>query len=382
MKVLIVCNNAFTRGNGLYTALQALLSNLREEGVEARLMATENEDPSGPQPDYPLKHFRFPIFENLIYSNGFRFARIDHVMIEEAVRWADLIHVQEAFPLESDVVGTAARYGKPCVATYHLFPQNVVAGAVHGGISNPFNGLIEWYWRTFVFDRCSHIHCPTETVRRHLSESGYKARMEVFSNGISIPQVHIRAAVPRKDGPIDILCVGRLAYEKSQNTLLQAMRYSAYSERIRLHFAGKGPMEDSLRRKAEALIEDGVLVYPPEFGFYDREQLKTLIRNAYLYIHCAWVEVEGLSCLEAIREGLVPLIAKGSMTATSQFALDTHSVFPVHDEKALARQIDWWIEHPRERDRMGQEYADSARQYDIQYSTDAMIRMYHKALAG
>lgn len=381
MKVLIVCNNAFTRGNGVHTVLQALMSNLHEAGVDARLMATENEDPHGTQPDYPLKHFRFPVFENLIYSNGFRFARIDHDMIEEAVRWADLIHVQEAFPLESDVVATAADYGKPCVATYHLFPQNVVAGAVHGGISNPINDIIEWYWRTYVFDKCSIIHCPTETVRRHLAENGYKAQMEVFSNGISIPSVHINAAVPANVDPIKILCVGRLAYEKSQETLLQVMRHSAYGDRIQLHFAGKGPMEGTLRRKAEELVEEGVLKYPPMFGFYDRDELKELIRTSYLYIHCAWVEVEGLSCLEAIREGLVPLIAEGSLTATAQFALDTRSVFPAHDAGTLAERIDWWISHPQERAAMGQEYADSARKYDIHDSTAAMIRMYRRALA-
>ena len=43
MRVLIVCNNAFTRGNGLYTALQSLLGNLRSEGLDVRLLAAENE---------------------------------------------------------------------------------------------------------------------------------------------------------------------------------------------------------------------------------------------------------------------------------------------------------------------------------------------------
>lgn len=380
MKVLIVCNNAFTRGNGLHTALLSLLKHLKEAGVRVRLLSVENENPCGPQPDYPLKHYRIPVFEYLIASNGFRFGEIEENTLVSAVVWADLLHIMEAFPLESRIIDIAERYGKPCVATYHIFPHNVIAGAVHGGMDNPLNEILEWYWKKSVFNRCSHIHCPTETVKRHLSESGYTASLEVFSNGIDIPEIPIKASVPDK-GVIDILCIGRLAFEKSQETLLQAMRYSQHSDRIQLHFAGKGPMENRYRRRAERLIRNGIVRYEPDFGFYDRAGLDELIRRSYLYIHCAWAEVEGLSCLEAIRGGLVPLIADSPMSATSQFALDERSLFPAGDPQALAMKIDWWIEHPQERDKMGQIYADSARRYDSAFSTDSMLRMYRKALS-
>ena len=94
------------------------------------------------------------------------------------------------------------------------------------------------------------------------------------------------------------------------------------------------------------------------------------------------MEVEGLSCLEAIREGAVPLIATGHLAATSQFALDERSLFPEQDAKALAQKIDWWIEHPEERLRMGQVYADSARKYNIEGSIAEIIEMYRNALAS
>lgn len=382
MKVLIVCNNAFTRGNGLHTALQALLGNLKSEGLDVRLLATENEDADGPQPDYPLKHFRFPVFEHLIESNGFRFAAIDTGVLDKAVAWADIIHVQEAFPLESKIIGIAQKQGKPCVATYHLFAQNVVANAIHGESDNPVNHVLDWWWKEYVFNRCSYIHCPTETVRKHLEGQGYEAGMEVFSNGISIGERNCPTDNPHAlgSGPVPLLCIGRLAYEKSQSTLLEAMRYSKYADRIQLHFAGKGPMEEDYRRYAGRLMEDGVLKYAPSFGFYDKASLTDLIRRSYLYVHCAWAEVEGLSCLEAIREGLVPLIAEGPLTATSQFALDCRSLFPIHDAKTLAWKIDWWIEHPAEHAVMSRAYAQSVEKYDIRKSVEAMIGMYRKAL--
>lgn len=383
MRVLIVCNNAFTRGNGLYTALQSLLGNLRSEGLDVRLLAAENEDVYGPQPDYPLKHFRFPVFENLIESNGFRFAAIDTEMLDKAVMWADIIHVQEAFPLESKVIGIAEMQGKPCVATYHLFAQNVVANAIHGNSDNPVNHVLDWWWKEYVFNRCSFIHCPTETVRRHLESQGYDAGLEVFSNGIALGSLpHAEKRDLQGDGTVRLLCIGRLSYEKSQSTLLEAMRYSRHSDRIQLVFAGKGPMEEDYRKMAAGLVNEGVLSHMPTFGFYDKESLNRLIHSSYLYIHCAWAEVEGLSCLESIKEGLVPVIAEGPLTATSQFALDGRSVFPAQDARTLAEKIDWWIEHPDEHDVMSLAYAASAEKYDIRKSTSAMIGMYRKALAA
>lgn len=75
------------------------------------------------------------------------------------------------------------------------------------------------------------------------------------------------------------------------------------------------------------------------------------------------------------------MIAKGPYTAAWRFALDDRSIFPVFDAKALAAKIDWWIEHPEERLRMGKEYAASIRKYDIQDSVGRMIDMYKESIA-
>ena len=94
------------------------------------------------------------------------------------------------------------------------------------------------------------------------------------------------------------------------------------------------------------------------------------------------MEVEGLSCLEAIREGTVPVIAEGEMIGTSVFALCPESLYPVYDSKALAGRIDWWIEHPEKRNEMAQCYADSVRNYDINQSAEALIAMFNQAMGS
>ena len=378
MKVLIVCNNVHMRGNGVSTAVRSLMQRLADEGIDVRLAACKNPDKNGMQPDYPFDHFRFPIFEPIISSNGFMFAKTDRDMLTKAVSWADVIHIMEAFPLESAAVEIAGRLGKPCVGTYHTFTENITANLGLSG-SSFINRLISWWWKKSVYDHCECIQCPTEKVKRHLEENGYISRLEVISNGIVIPE---ETDTP-KDPPCNpyiILCIGRLAKEKSQGTLMEAMRYSRHSKEIELQFAGKGPKMKEYINQAQSLMDDNVLDYEPVFGFYNQDELKNLTRHAYLYIHCADVEVEGLSCLEAIKEGVVPVIAESRMSSTSQFALDERSLFPAHDPEVLAARIDWWIEHPAERMEMGRKYMHSVRDYDIRKSTEQIINMYKDAL--
>lgn len=367
-------------GNGICTAVLSLTDRLKRKGISVRLMASENPDPTGPQPDYRLKHFKFPLFEPIIYSNGFRYATFDKKTVIEALKWANVVHFCEGFPLEGKTAKLAQKMGIPCVGTYHLLSENVMANL---GMKKArlLNYLVTQWWRKSVYDRCKYVQCPTETVKKYLLDNGFKSNLKVISNGIDLPEC---AYSPRElhENPINIICIGRLAFEKSQETLLNAMKYSKHADTIQLHFAGKGPKMKRYQKLAETLVRNGILKYKPQFAYYSHDQLKTLIRKSYLFVHCAWVEVEGLSCVEAIAEGVVPVIAKGKFTSASQFALDERSLFTESDSKALAERIDWWIEHPEERSRMERSYAESACKYSASGSTAEIIRMYEEALAN
>ena len=378
MKVLIVCNNVYMRGNGVSSAVTSLRSRLIGEGIDVRLLACENPEEGGMQPDYPLPHFVFPIFEPIIKANGYRYPKLPKRVIREAVGWADVVHLMEGFPLQATTVKMAKELNKPCVGTYHIFTENITAnlGLSDGTI---INKLVNIWWRSSVYNHCASVQCPTETVKRHLEENGYSAPLRVISNGIVLHDIPTDAEEPQTN-PYRILCIGRLSNEKSQQTLIKAMRHSAHAHEIALHFAGNGPKAKKIMKAAQRLVKDGVVTHAPVFGFYSAEELRALARTSYLYVHCARTEVEGLSCLEAIQQGTVPVIAQSKLSATHQFALDERSLFPVNDAKALAEKIDWWIEHPAERKAMSKRYAESAKRYDISESTRQIITMYEEAL--
>ena len=76
----------------------------------------------------------------------------------------------------------------------------------------------------------------------------------------------------------------------------------------------------------------------------------------------------------------MPIISEGWLIGTSTFALSPESLYPVFDSRALAERIDWWIEHPAERNEMVQRYADSACNYNNEKTIESLIGMFREAL--
>ena len=102
MKILFVLNNFYCKGNGLATSARRTVAALREAGEEVRVLSGPNINPDGPQPEYLLEDYHFPIFQPIIDAQGYHFASTDPRIVEEAVRWADVVHMEEPFVLDRD----------------------------------------------------------------------------------------------------------------------------------------------------------------------------------------------------------------------------------------------------------------------------------------
>lgn len=357
---------------------------LRDVGEDVRVLSCENDDPNGPQPEFPLKMYHFPIFQPIIDAQGFRYASTDKKVLEKAIRWADVVHMEEAFVLEIHAVNMARKLGKPITATYHIHPENIMSSLAMGSWRWA-NDLLLKFWRNWIYNYCTHIQCPTISVYERLRDLNFKANLRVISNGL-IPDKCIRPADPPAkyldpERPLKVIYIGRMSVEKDQPTFIKALRHSAFAKRIQICLAGQGPEEKAYTRMAMKLYKDGVLKYKPIINFYSRDELRTLAAEADLCVHCATIEVEGLSIMEAMQQALVPVIAKGRISGAYQFALDDRSIFREKDPRDLAQKMDWWLEHPQERWEQGKLYAKSMEEYDIAKSAAKLIEMFKEAVA-
>lgn len=407
LKLLFVINNLYTRGNGLSASARRTITLLRERGHDVRVLSSGTAEQAQAcnftTPEFTLPAMRFPLADAIISAQGYAFAKPKRKVIKQAVAWADVVHLEEPFGLQARTAHAAKRAGKPVLATYHIHPENITATIHLDGVW-PLNVLLLASWRRRIYALAQVVQCPSDSVHQRLQRWGLEDKLVTISNGVGLApskpaagtkteccapdgrQVETKQtpgeAQPESEQIYRLLVVGRFSREKDQATILKAMRHSRYASQIQLVFAGRGPTEKSLRRAASRLVRDGVLKHAPSFDFFDAAGLDTQAEQADLYIHAAFIEVEGLSCLEVLRHGVVPVIAHSPLTATSQFALDAHSRFKARDPKALARAIDYWLSDNDRRQTEAQKYLNIGAHYDINDCVSRLELVYRKLASG
>ena len=372
MKILIVIDQYDSGNNGTTISAQRFARGLRERGHEVRVAAAGD-----PAPDkYVQPAIRFPaLADNIIRSQGMVLARADREVLEEAVRWADVVHFMMPFALSRAGLKVAEEQGKPRTAAFHVQPENITS-TLKLGRSRLVNSAIYSEFRDDFYNRFTHIHCPSEFIAGQLRRHGYTARLHVISNGVDpCFRPRQREKEPFLQGKFVVLMIGRLSEEKRQDVLIEAVSLSRHSREIQLLLAGQGPKRAVLERLGEKLPN------PPVFGFYDTERLCQIMAMSDLYAHTADIEIEAIACLEAVASGLVPVIADSPLSATPQFALDERGLFRAGDPADLAEKLDYWIEHPEERAAMSGRYARSAEQYRLENSILKAEEMFHGAIA-
>ena len=403
LKLLFVINNLYTRGNGLSASARRTITLLRERGHDVRVLSSGSAEQAQAcnftAPEFALPARRFPLADAIISAQGYAFAKPKRKVIKQAVDWADVVHLEEPFGLQARTAHAAKRAGKPVLATYHIHPENITATIHLDGVW-PLNALLLASWRRRIYALAQVVQCPSDSVHQRLQRWGLGDKLVTISNGVGLAPSKPAAGtkteycapggrqVETKQTPGEtqpegeqiyrLLVVGRFSREKDQATILKAMRHSRYAPQIQLVFAGRGPTEKSLRRAASRLVRDGVLKHAPSFNFFDAAGLDAQAEQADLYIHAAFIEVEGLSCLEVLRHGVVPVIAHSPLTATSQFALDAHSRFKARDPKALACAIDYWLSDNDRRQTEAQKYLNIGAHYDINDCVSRLELVYRK----
>ena len=373
VNILFVMDEYHAENNGLCISAQRFASEFKGMGHEVRILACGKDG----YVDYPLSELKIPVFDSLIKKQGYRFAKVDLLMIHKAVKWADVLYIESPFIVSSEAARMAHRMKKPCTGAFHLYPENITS-SLHMQRITPLNRHIAEMFHRMVYRYCSDIQCPSWKVRESLIKYGYREKLHVISNGIPAEAF----LQDRKEKPeifrdkFVIVCIGRFSVEKRQDVLIRAMHYSADPDRIQLIFAGQGPLLDRYRKISSDLSNE------PVFRFMSQSDLRSVMSYADLFVHCADTEIEGMSCLEAMAAGNVPVIAYSDKSSSGQFALDKRSLFRAGNSRQLAGRIDYWINNPQELEEMRDIYRENSRKYAISNSADALIKMFMGAVSG
>ena len=136
---------------------------------------------------------------------------------------------------------------KPITGTFHLYPENLTASVLildHGSINPAFMRL----FRDTTFNYCSYLQCPTTKFEQRLKKYNFKSKLIVISNSISDYYLQNNQRTISTD-PFTIL------------SICQRLKINA------------------------------------QLGFYSRNDLKQIMDQSNIVIHCTNVEVEGMACM-------------------------------------------------------------------------------------
>ena len=368
MKILFIIDDFVSSINGTTISCRRFANELRRQGHQVRILGvchpTEKDA-------YPLEKYDFPIVEPLLQKYDFHFPVIIMHIVREAIAWANLVHCMMPYALTYRCIPVIRELNKPATSAFHIQPENVLS-AFSMGKWSWLNHLVYRIWDKMIYSHFHHVHCPSPFMANELLRHGYKNDIRAISNGISsafVEQKHYKS--PTYEGKIVITMVGRLAREKRQDLVIRAAALSKYADKIQLVFAGKGPLKDNYQRLAKRIG----LTNPPAFVYYNQEQLLDLLAQTDVYVHASDMESEAIACIEAFATGLVPVISDSHLSATKSFALDHRSLFHAGDAKDLAHKIDYWLDHPEERNAMGKRYAQEADKYSLEHSVRSFTSM-------
>ena len=110
-----------------------------------------------------------------------------------------------------------------------------------------------------LYKNCDAVHFPTQYLKKTYEKAFGQVNGYVISNGV--------------------------------NDIFKRKSYASSDD----------PLKKELKKRSECLP------VPPVFAFYSRQELVNVINSAYLYVHSAQIEAEGISCLEAMACGMFPL---------------------------------------------------------------------------
>lgn len=370
MKIALVTDVYGETNNGTCITARRLVEGMKARGHEVTVISPYACD----EPGYvTLKKRQFPVFQHYIESNGVSFAQPDEELLRRGMEGCDVVHFLMPFKVCQVGRRIAEEMGIAYTTAFHCQPENITGHIfmLHAGFANRM--IYRRFWRTF-YRQTHFVHCPSQFIADQLTENGYDLDKRVISNGV-VPTFHhkeVERPAELRDR-ICILFVGRYSPEKRHDLLIDAVKESRYADRIQLIFAGNGP------KKAKIQKQGSTLPHPPIMNLYAAEDLCNLINTCDLYVHPSDAEIEAISCIEAFTCGLVPVISDSDKSATNQFALTERNLFHQGDPHSLAKQIDYWIEHPEEKAAMSARYQEYAHQFAIESCMDQMENMFEDA---
>ena len=372
MNITIICDVLGEANNGTSLAAYNLINTLVEKGHDVRVVCPDPDKKNLPG-YYILNRLSLGPLNGYLKKNGVCLARGCKKIIYKACEGADIVHGLVPFSASKKALKYCHKHNIPFTSGFHMQAENFTSH-IFLMASNLVNKCTYSYlWSTY-FKKVDAIHYPTEFIRDYVKEyNKNNVPAYVISNGVNFKYFY-PSKVERPEhlkNKFVIIMSGRLSKEKNQQELLYAVKRSKHEKDIQIMLTGDGPRKKYLLKLCKKLN----FTNEPIQKMYKHEELNTALWCGDLYVHTSIVEIEAISCLEAIACGMVPVIADSKKSATRMFALDDRCKYESKNIDDLTKHIDYWFEHQNEKKELQEKYLEFVKQFDFEKCMDRMEQM-------
>jgi 1,2-diacylglycerol 3-alpha-glucosyltransferase len=376
LRVAIFSDSALPILNGVSVSIQALVSELRNQGHSVTVFTASHFQYKDPDPNtyrffavetpwtknYPLA---MPPFYGMLRQ--FRKQRFD------------LIHTHTPFTIGFIGLRWAESHGIPIVSTYHtlydryahyipFFPRRYVRFKIAKHTN-------------FYYNKVDHVITPSHASYRWLRRHSVKSPISVIPTGTPPRLLLNRAEVRHQLGMAPehrvMLYVGRIAKEKNLRTLFEMAAIAFRQEpALRLLLVGDGPYRGQCAQMARDLgIGDRVTFA----GFVPRDQVDQYYAASDLFVFSSITETQGLVVQEAMSYGL-PAVAVAGGGASAGIQNGVNGFIVKNDAQPFAAKVLQIVSDPLLYEALSHGASTSVRSYTAQQMAEAVLGVYNQVL--
>jgi len=228
----------------------------------------------------------------------------------------DVIHINTEFTIRLLAKTASSMYNIPLVYTCHTMYEDYTHYITKGYFEKESKKLVELYTKHLYDSECEII-VPSQKTFDILKGYGIKKQMHIIPTGIDTERLNPKNSNKEEiEQIIDkyglrnkfrIVYVGRLAQEKSLDTIIQFMPKicTEFPDTV-LVISGYGPSEDELKELVQNKELDDKVIFT---GKQNPEKIQSYYAIGDVFATASTSETQGLTYIEAMAAGL-PVIAK------------------------------------------------------------------------
>lgn len=383
MKVLITTDLYEPTINGVVTSVQNLMSELKKDGHQVKILATSDRHRSYRKDNiYYLRSIPIRVYPNVRMPVAWM-----HPFVTELIEWKpDVIHSQCEFFSYQFAKRISRRTGAPIVHTYHTLYEQYAKYVVKKFASRLNTDHMIAALSRVRLKKAEVVIAPTGKVRRYLEQYGLENEIQVVPTGISLDQYkkHLTPEEKQKRkaelgiGPEKqvLLSLGRVGTEKNIEELIRFFNtLCRQREDVVFLIVGDGPAREELQQLTDTLGLSEKIRFT---GMVPREEVQNYYQLGDLFVCASTSETQGLTYIEAL-VNFLPLLCRKDPCLEGVIE-EGRNGFQYETEEEFLQHAAYILDHPRWREEAAEYNQMVERNFCKECFANSVEKIYQEAI--